>query len=76
MAMIPIAAGAFTMGSTDGDWDEQPVHRVVINRALFMSQFSGEASGHKDRGGPVDSHGSVGRFHGGSGGPVLETSST
>lgn len=35
MARIP--AGQFQMGSEQGDWDERPVHRVIISRPFHMS---------------------------------------
>ena len=37
MRMVRIEAGAFAMGSSDGDWDEQPVHQVRISRPFWMS---------------------------------------
>ncbi len=37
MNMIPIASGQFFMGDSSGQWDEQPVHRVIISRPFFIS---------------------------------------
>ncbi len=38
MAMAPIDAGRFHMGSmSGGDWDEQPVHEVTISQPFAMS---------------------------------------
>ncbi len=34
MKMIPIESGSFTMGSLDGDFDEQPQHPVRITCAF------------------------------------------
>ena len=38
--MIRLEPGEFLMGSADQDakWDEQPVHRVIISRALYVSE--------------------------------------
>jgi formylglycine-generating enzyme required for sulfatase activity len=35
--MVRIEPGSFTMGSTNGDWDEQPVHKVTISQPFWMS---------------------------------------
>jgi len=37
MEMVRIAPGSFAMGSTNGDWTEQPVHEVKISRAFWIS---------------------------------------
>ncbi len=37
MTMVRIEAGSFEMGSTQGDWDERPVHEVTISQPFFMS---------------------------------------
>ena len=37
MDMVEIPAGAFRMGSEDGDWDERPVHGVEISRPFHIS---------------------------------------
>ncbi len=37
MQMVRIEPGSFAMGSTNGDWDEQPVHEVRIRRSFWMS---------------------------------------
>jgi sulfatase modifying factor 1 len=36
---VLVEAGTFQMGSTDGDDDEKPVHRVTISRSFYMSQY-------------------------------------
>jgi len=37
MKLIPIKAGKFKMGQQKGgDWDERPVHRVMISKAFHM----------------------------------------
>ncbi len=36
--MIPIRPGAFQMGDENGQWDEQPVHRVTISQPFFISE--------------------------------------
>ncbi|MBN2685089.1 MAG: SUMF1/EgtB/PvdO family nonheme iron enzyme, partial [Pontiellaceae bacterium] len=38
MEFIPIAAGSFMMGSTNGDDDEKPVHRVTITKPFWMAK--------------------------------------
>lgn len=35
--MAKIHAGTFTMGSDNGDWDEQPPHRVAITQSFKLS---------------------------------------
>jgi formylglycine-generating enzyme required for sulfatase activity len=35
--LLPIPAGHFQMGSTQAEYDEQPVHRVSISRSFRMS---------------------------------------
>ncbi len=37
MRMVRVDAGSFAMGSPQGNWDEQPVHRVTISRPFFMA---------------------------------------
>ena len=37
MQMIRVEAGSFAMGSQEGDWDEQPVHKVAISQPFRMS---------------------------------------
>jgi formylglycine-generating enzyme required for sulfatase activity len=37
--MIRIKAGTFTMGSTNGDPDERPIHRVTISKAYYLGKF-------------------------------------
>jgi len=36
--MVPVPAGEFTMGSDEGDDDEQPVHRVVLD-SFYLDTF-------------------------------------
>ena len=36
LKLMPIAAGSFAMGSTNGDDDEQPVTRVTISQAYWL----------------------------------------
>ena len=38
MEMVYVLAGAFTMGSNDGDSDEQPMHEVVLD-AYWMDKY-------------------------------------
>lgn len=38
MQMVRVEAGNFMMGSTDGDWDELPLHEVKISRPFWMSE--------------------------------------
>lgn len=38
MEWVPLPAGTFTMGSTAGDWDEQPVHDVTLTQAVEISK--------------------------------------
>jgi formylglycine-generating enzyme len=37
MKMVGLKPGAFQMGSSEGEWDERPVHQVSISQALFMA---------------------------------------
>jgi hypothetical protein len=37
MQLVQLPPGSFAMGSTNGDWDEQPVHKVRISRSFLMS---------------------------------------
>jgi formylglycine-generating enzyme required for sulfatase activity len=37
MTMVRVEPGAFRMGSTEGDWDERPVHDVAIRRPFYMA---------------------------------------
>jgi formylglycine-generating enzyme len=37
MKLIAVAPGSFQMGSKDGDFDEQPVHRVTIRRPFSLA---------------------------------------
>ncbi len=36
---VLVEAGTFRMGSTGGDDDEKPVHRVTISRSFYMSKY-------------------------------------
>jgi sulfatase modifying factor 1 len=36
MKLVPITAGTFTMGSTNGDPDEEPIHQVTISNSFYM----------------------------------------
>ncbi|MGA2259037.1 MAG: SUMF1/EgtB/PvdO family nonheme iron enzyme, partial [Thermoguttaceae bacterium] len=54
MKMVAIAPGSFQMGSVDGEFDEQPVHRVRITQSFSMAatevnnaQYERFDSGHK-----------------------------
>ncbi|MFN2456061.1 MAG: SUMF1/EgtB/PvdO family nonheme iron enzyme [Pyrinomonadaceae bacterium] len=38
MELVLIPAGSFMMGSTNGDADEKPVHRVDINYSFYMGR--------------------------------------
>ena len=38
MEFVPIPSGEFTMGSHEGEEDEQPVHRVVFARPFWMAK--------------------------------------
>src|SRR3954454_1743950 len=38
-AFVPIPAGQFTMGSSTGNPDEAPVHRVRITKSFEMMKF-------------------------------------
>src|SRR5687767_11423199 len=37
--MVRIEAGSFTMGSTNGDADEKPAHRVTISRPFYIGKY-------------------------------------
>jgi len=37
MTLVRIAPGSFQMGSTNGDYDEMPVHEVTLSRPFYMS---------------------------------------
>ena len=37
ITMVRIEPGRFSMGSVDGDWDEQPVRQVTLTRAFYMA---------------------------------------
>ena len=37
MTMVGIEPGSFTMGSTEGDWDESPAHEVTISRPFYIA---------------------------------------
>jgi len=39
MEFVSISAGGFQMGSTNGDWDEVPVHNVTISEPFYMSTY-------------------------------------
>jgi len=39
MDFVRIPAGSFSMGSTDGDFDEEPVHEVSISQPFYMSKY-------------------------------------
>ena len=36
---VLVEAGSFQMGSTSGDSDEEPVHRVTIGKAFYISKY-------------------------------------
>ncbi len=36
-AMVPIPAGSFSMGSRDGESDEEPVHRVELDGFIWIN---------------------------------------
>ncbi|MCU0983093.1 MAG: formylglycine-generating enzyme family protein, partial [Pirellulaceae bacterium] len=36
LKLVRIQPGSFVMGSSDGDWDERPVHEVTISRSFWM----------------------------------------
>jgi formylglycine-generating enzyme required for sulfatase activity len=40
MEFVWISAGEFLMGSTDGDDDERPVHRVRISRPFYLGKYA------------------------------------
>ncbi len=35
--LVEVPAGSFDMGSTDGDWDESPVHQVQISQLIRIA---------------------------------------
>jgi formylglycine-generating enzyme required for sulfatase activity len=37
MDFVQVPAGEFIMGSSAGDWDELPEHKVILKNAFFMS---------------------------------------
>jgi sulfatase modifying factor 1 len=37
MTLVPIESSTFNMGSSDGDYDEKPVHEVAISKPFYMS---------------------------------------
>ncbi len=39
LALIPVAAGSFQMGSNDGAGDEKPVHSVTISKPFWMGKY-------------------------------------
>jgi formylglycine-generating enzyme required for sulfatase activity len=39
MKMVLIPAGEFTMGSSDGDSDEKPPHKVRITKPFYLGQY-------------------------------------
>jgi formylglycine-generating enzyme required for sulfatase activity len=39
MALLPVEAGSFQMGSNDGDSDEKPVHTVLISKAFWLGKY-------------------------------------
>ena len=39
LEMVEIPAGSFCMGSTNGDWNEKPVHRVTIRNAFYIGKY-------------------------------------
>jgi len=39
MEFVRIAPGTFSMGSTNGDFDEEPVHSVTISRPFYISKY-------------------------------------
>ena len=39
MELVLVPAGEFLMGSSQGDEDEQPVHRVRISKAFYMGKY-------------------------------------
>lgn len=38
LKMLLVMPGTFAMGSTDGEFDERPVHRVTITHAFYMAE--------------------------------------
>jgi formylglycine-generating enzyme required for sulfatase activity len=39
MRLARIPSGSFVMGSESGDWDEEPLHRVMISRPFYMGAY-------------------------------------
>lgn len=39
LELVLIRAGSFTMGSTNGDADEKPVHQVTISQAFYIGRY-------------------------------------
>ncbi len=39
IALVSVPAGTFEMGSSNGDTDERPVHRVTITKPFLMGQY-------------------------------------
>lgn len=39
MEMVYVPAGSFMMGSTNGSYDEKPVHQVTIKEGFYMGRF-------------------------------------
>lgn len=39
MRFVKIPAGSFTMGSTNGDYDEKPSHKVTIKKSFYMGVY-------------------------------------
>jgi len=39
IVFVWVPAGSFMMGSMDGDWDEQPVHEVVLSKGFWISRY-------------------------------------
>lgn len=37
--LVLIEAGSFTMGSLNGELNEQPIHRVTISKPYYIGQF-------------------------------------
>lgn len=37
--MVRVEGGTFTMGSLNGDSDEQPIHRVTISQAYYLGKY-------------------------------------
>ena len=37
MTLVEVPAGAFLMGSEDGEWDERPVHHVTVSKPFLLA---------------------------------------